>query len=98
MAFRIMGTLGLFAALALTGGCDMHGNPSTRSSMGPDTRGNAAAPMGSAATGQSGVTNPTMGGAGTAAGGGNRGYYLGSDPNFPRNDTGVSGKPSGTGP
>jgi hypothetical protein len=102
MAFRMkttLGTIGLFAALALTAGCDMHGNPSTQSGVGPATRGNAAAPMGSTATGQSAVTNQTMGAPGMMpAGGGNRPYNLGADPNFPGGGPSVSGKPSGTGP
>jgi hypothetical protein len=102
MAYRLrmaLGTLSLFAALALTAGCDANRTGSMRSSstMGPPTRGGAADPMPTTATGQNAVTNPSMSG----SPGINRPYMLGSDPNLPASsgdNTGVQGKPSGTGP
>lgn len=94
---KTLASAGLFAALALTAGCDMNHPSGARTSMAPPTRGGAGEALPLTPSGQSAVTNPSM----TPAQGMNRPYATGSDPNMPANtgnNSGVSGKPSGSGP
>lgn len=82
--------LGLLAACNPMGNAPTPGT-SARTMTAPARAG--AGPVGSTASGEDPRVNPSTSGPNAI----NRPYYLGADPNFPR-DTGLGGKPSGTGP